>query len=288
MSKEQGINKAYDAIERGFVRQEKNGLAWVYAKRLFDAGAYHGFTTRHGGISHDSLLVESLNFGERTESRKNIDRNLDLLAQATNIPVDTMVNISYEHGNKVERVGLKDKGRGILENLPMLPPCDALVTQEEHLTLITSHADCMPIFMVDPKTGSIAGVHSGWMGTSLRIGAKTVEKLQVEFEIDPKNLLVAMGPSISQEYFEVDEPVRDIFAKEFPEVDAIIYKPETKKYHIDLWKIMVAQLLEVGVPSANMVLADSCTYANKHDYYSYRRDGHGCGSMIGFISRKTI
>lgn len=278
-------DEAYDKVKRGFERKEKDGLAWVYAKDLCDAGAQHGFTTRHGGVSELPGL-ESLNFGlRRNDPPENIHENYLRLATAADFPYDSMAEINHEHGDVIQTVSAKDRGRGIDENLPPFSHCDGLISNDDEVTLITSHADCMAVFLMEPNCGAIAGIHSGWKGTSLRIAAKAVQCMEKDFGGKAERTLAAIGPSISQKHFEVDKPVYDIFAENFSDVEASYFNEETGKYHIDLWKIMVAQLIEAGIQAKNITLAGLCTYENQEDYYSYRRDGMKCGSMIGFIRK---
>lgn len=280
------INRGFEKMPRGFERAEKDGVVWTYAKRLTEAGAWHGFTTRHGGVSQSSDIVRTLNFSDRSETPENVRINYQRWAKAAEVDPDTMVAVHYEHGNGIEVVDVRDCGRGFRADMENLPYCDGLMTNQRRVTLMTSHADCMPVFLIEPNVGVVSGLHSGWKGTSMRIAERAVRKMIDEFDAKPSEIIAAIGPSISQKNFEVDPPVRDIFAHEFPEVEAIQYKKETCKYHINLWKILSAQIMEAGVLPENITLANVCTFDCVQDYFSYRRDGRGCGSMIGFIRKR--
>lgn len=282
---EREINRGFDTVSRGFERMEKDGVAWVYAKQLAEAGAWHGFTTRHGGVSDGAESIRTLNFSDRHDSSENVRQNYQRWAKAADMDFDTMVAVNYEHGDGVEIVDASDCGRGFRDDMDVLPHCDGLITKHENVALITSHADCMPVFLMEPNVGVISGIHSGWKGTSMRIAQKSAQKMIDVFGAKPSEIIAAIGPSISQEHFEVDAPVRDSFAAEFSNVEAIRYREETNKYHIDLWKILVAQLMEAGISAKNITLAGVCTFACAEDYFSYRRDGLACGSMIGFIRK---
>jgi copper oxidase (laccase) domain-containing protein len=51
----------------------------------------------------------------------------------------------------------------------------------------------------------IAAVHAGRQGTALHITAKVLRRMKEEFGCLPKNLLVAIGPSIGPFCYEIDE-----------------------------------------------------------------------------------
>src|SRR5699024_11871957 len=55
-------------------------------------------------------------------------------------------------------------------------------------------------------------MHAGWKGTVHRIAEKMVRKFE-SIGVDTKSLLVAIGPCISQEKYEVDEQDRNSVVK---------------------------------------------------------------------------
>lgn len=276
------LDTAFAQAERGFLRVEKNGLAMVYARRLKEAGALHGFTTRRGGVSEG--LCASLNLGwNRPEPKENIAENFRRMSDAAGFPYESIALANYQHGDGVEAVTDMERGFGMYPGGRKFAPCDALVSRDRAVTLLTLHADCMPVFLFDPAIRAGGMVHAGWKGTYARIGAKAVKKMVTDLGAVAGRMLAAVGPSISAEYFEVDAPVRDLFAREFADVNGIEYRKQTGKYHVDLPKMMFAQLLEAGVLPENVILSGICTYAWCDDYFSFRRDGPGTGAMAGFI-----
>ena len=86
-----------------------------------------------------------------------------------------------------------------------------MITNVPGLVLATFYADCVPLYFADPANHAIGLSHSGWRGTVQKIGAVTIEKMSEEYGSNPKDLKVAIGPSICQECYEVSEDVIEEF-----------------------------------------------------------------------------
>lgn len=282
------IAKGLERMRRGFRRMEKDGLAWVSAPLLTEAGALHGCTTRRGGASVAEGLA-SLNLGwhKERDSRENVEENYRRLSNAVGFSYESMVLTAYAHSAEICLVDGADRGKGFGNG--QLPTCDGLLSADPALTMVTLHADCMPVFLYDTEAKAGGVLHAGWKGTMLRIGERAVGRLCSELRGRPERVLAAVGPAICKGHFEVDLPVAEDFRSAFGDLrglDALPwldYREDTGKYHIDLPMIMAVQLMMAGVPGENITLSELCTYSNGEDYYSYRRDGGNCGSMAGFM-----
>jgi len=88
---------------------------------------------------------------------------------------------------------------------------DALITISTNLGLAISSADCPAIFIYDPVKKVIAAVHSGWRGTKKQILRKTILKLKNDFKSNASELVIYLGPSISQINYEVGEEDLHVF-----------------------------------------------------------------------------
>ncbi len=151
---------------------------------------------------------------------------------------------------------------------------DALITYMPDLALSTRTADCYPILLADPRTRSIAAIHAGWRGTAGRIVAETIAKMHSEFGSDPGDLHAAIGPGIGVCCYEVGEDVARNFCRE-------------SRGNIDLAGINRHQLIESGVPAAQIHSVGRCTRCEPEVFHSYRRDGDQAGRMTSFISIRT-
>jgi YfiH family protein len=156
---------------------------------------------------------------------------------------------------------------------------DALITDKFEIGLAVSSADCTPVFIYDKKNKVIAGIHSGWRGTEKKILQKTLTKLFNDFNSSPENLIVYMGPSISQKNYEVGPEVVASFNNKY-------YKPKGEKFLLNVPSANYDMLIEAGIPEKNIEKSDLCTYEMKDFLQSYRRDGNLSGRALGVIIMK--
>ena len=137
-------------------------------------------------------------------------------------------------------------------------------------------ADCLPIF-VSNKEGTAVGVaHAGWRGLVDGI----IESLIESFDCNGKDLLVHLGPAISQLSFEVGDEIKSQYLstnKNFENCFTNI----NNKYYLDLYDAARVVLKSFGVSSISG--GDRCTYKESDQYFSYRRDGKCSGRMAHLI-----
>lgn len=242
----------------------------------------HCFSTRIGGVS--TGVHESLNLGfSNGDSRENVLKNYELLGNEVGFNYKDVVLSAQVHNDKIYRVTESDRGNGITKK-NILTDSDGLTTNEKDLVLTTFYADCVPLFFVDKKNKAISISHSGWKGTVLQIGIKTIKKMKELYNSDYEDILVGIGPSICGECFEVDEPVYLEFKKVFDFSDEFItYEKEINKYYISMQDIIKRNLIENGIPEKNIELPEICTKCNPQFFYSHRNMGAKRGSLAGFM-----
>jgi len=90
-----------------------------------------------------------------------------------------------------------------------------------------------------------------------------------EFESNPKDIVVSLGPSIKECCYEVGEDLADIAKKSFGEKYVI---KRGGSFYLDLQTLNLDQLKSVGVKEENVEISSVCTCCDKN-YFSYRRDG---------------
>lgn len=156
---------------------------------------------------------------------------------------------------------------------------DALITDKVNVALAVSTADCSAVFIYDPVKKIIAGIHSGWRGTALRIVEKTLIRLKEEYQSNPDNMFVYLAPSISMMNYEVGDEVASLFDSKYTE-------PYNGKFLLDVAGVNYDMILEAGIPQNHIQKSDLCTYASKDLLHSYRRGGVNSGRAFGIISMK--
>ena len=163
---------------------------------------------------------------------------------------------------------------------------DALITGRPGIFLTIKTADCLPALVVDEDHRVIAAVHCGWRGTLKRVLERVVRDLFEHDGSDPSRLLVALGPCIGPECYEVGPGVKEAFEEAgFP---AGVFRERTStpgKYFLDLREANRGQLDRAGVKRENVFSYDACTHC-RSDLLSYRRDKNKKNRMFAFIGMK--
>jgi YfiH family protein len=161
------------------------------------------------------------------------------------------------------------------------PEGDALVSRETKVWLGIKTADCLPILLGDPTTGAKAAVHAGWKGTLARVVEKTVKLLKRHFQVDPRNLLAALGPAACGECYHVGTDVAGVFQKEFKDTSTYIAKISQEKFRLDVPMANIRQLLDAGLHPANIHSAAYCTMHQNQHFFSHRKEGKTDSSTVG-------
>ena len=175
----------------------------------------HGFSTRLGGVSEGYYASMNLSF-DRGDKKEAVAENFRRIGEALGVRCEDMVLSRQTHTTNVRIVTDTDRGKGITRERDYTD-VDGLVTNVPGICLVTSYADCVPLFFVDPVKKVIGLSHSGWRGTVGKIGRKTVELMHERFGSDPADILAAVGPSVCMDCYEVSSDVIEKFKEAFPE-----------------------------------------------------------------------
>ena len=155
---------------------------------------------------------------------------------------------------------------------------DGLITDNPEIILIIKVADCVPVYLYEPRSQLIGLVHSGWRGTAGGIVPNAVRKM-LKMGADKKEVNVFLGPAIGFCCYEVDGDVADNFNKNTKR------KMESGKWKVGLHEHICLQLAEIGIPTSKIMVSDICTFESL-DCHSYRRDGEKAGRMFAFMGLK--
>lgn len=242
------------------------------------------FTTRIGGVSEG--CYESLNLGFGTNDNKNnILENYKILANALNIDINYFVTAAQTHTNNIKLITANDRGKGVIKQKDY-ENIDGLITNETNIAILTTHADCTPLTFYDYKQNIIGVAHAGWKGTLYKIGEEMIKTFISEYNSKPENLIVGIGPSLSQDCFEVDFDVAEMFLNVNKTYSKFMYKKNNKAY-IDLWGINEFLLIENGVLKENIENMNICTKCNMDLFFSHRGQKGERGIMASIMMLKN-
>lgn len=244
----------------------------------------HGFSVRDGGVSTGPYASMNLSF-TMGDAQDNVLENYNRMANGLGVDPDGMTSVFQAHTDKVKVVGHGDAGKGI--TLPKDPEeIDGMVTNCNGITLVTLHADCLPIYFLDPVNRAIGLTHSGWRGTQKAIGVRTLEVMEKNFGTNRQEVLVGIGPGIGRTAFEVGPEVAEAFRGLLGEARAkeVLMPLQLGTYLLDLTQANTMLLLEAGIGPERISTADLCTYGRPDLFFSHRRDGVARGSMAAFLS----
>ncbi|MCM1441286.1 MAG: polyphenol oxidase family protein, partial [Roseburia sp.] len=184
------------------------GVEFVQCRALNEISFIkHAFSTRIGGTSSGIWESMNLNFGRGDDSCAVLE-NFRRFAAAINVNVEDMVYSMQTHTTNVIRVTGKDRGSGVI--MPQrFCDVDGLITNEPGVCLVTTYADCVPLYFADTVNKAIGLSHSGWRGTVGNIAKATLDLMTKEFGTKPCDVRVFIGPSICRSCYEVSGDVAE-------------------------------------------------------------------------------
>jgi YfiH family protein len=227
-------------------------------------GIVHAFSTRRGERNDFSL-------GPANSPNPMVQINRARFTAAISAAGWPIIKLKQVHSNIIVDVIDTSAAGEAVEG-------DAAITELPGVMLGVLTADCVPILIADREARAVAAVHAGWRGTAAGIAEATVERLTEKFQVDPWNLVAAIGPHIGPCCYEVGEDVADQI-----DIAAIVRMPEFSKPHIDLAAANVAQLMRSGIPEPQIEKSSLCTKCRDDLFHSFRRDGKTMGHMLSVI-----
>lgn len=244
----------------------------------------HFFATRIGGVSKNEF--KSLNFSFlQGDSKKNVEENYNILCRTMDVDFNKLASASQVHGNRI-KVVTEHSIRGKTREERRFKAFDGFVTNVPGITLMTLHADCCVIFMIDPIKRAVGLVHAGWRGTAKGIAKNLVQAFIKTYGSDPRNLICGIGPCIGKCCFEADNVILPHFAKLNIGNDYFNKTNIPGKIKIDLAEVNKRVIVKEGVLLKNISVSDVCTMCNKDLLFSHRATNGKRGNNAAFICIK--
>ncbi len=203
-------------------------------------------------------------FGNKTDSLSLIKKgDRKVLVADQEIPLARFVMADQTHSREIKVIEESDLGSGFLANKPEIPVVDGFVTNLPNVFIVIKGADCTPILVYAKSKSVVGGCHSGRQGTKNGIIKNLIQTMLTEFNLIVTDLVVVIGPAISGASYQVSEEVYS----DFVTMTGI----EQDYRQLDMQRVIVRDVLEMGLLSENIIKSRECTYASPN-YFSYRRD----------------
>lgn len=159
---------------------------------------------------------------------------------------------------------------------------DAILTDKHGLTLMMRFADCVPVFLYDPRHHVVGIAHAGWLGTVRGIIKATIEALKINFHTNPADLLAGIGPSIGPDHYIVGEDVVNQVKEAFSGDASELLIRNDDQTAFDLWAANRLSLERAGVN--HIEVSGLCTACNTEDWYSHRAEQGRTGRFGAIIA----
>lgn len=234
-------------------------LRTFYSTNINDQHYFSGFSTKALGDARSTFNIQNFFL-------------------QNNIGYKTLVTLEQIHSSNV---AVFDKESS--EHVIKIEETDGVITKVQQIIIAVQTGDCIPIIFVHKKSGIMGISHQGWRGSLKRLQQKMVEKM-AELGADKSSVLVAIGPSINDCCYHIEEDRYYTFLEEFDGYsDKIFYLRGGKRY-LNLPLLNFLLLKDVGIKSENIDFFPFCTSCDKDRFFSYRRDkGKEYGEMVSFI-----
>lgn len=273
-------------------------------KPLQNLRTVHGFSTKHGGISH-LPHISDLNFGFSVgEDRETTLENYRCFARTLGIGDGHMLCADQTHTTRVLTVDRTYRGMGLsvpyealLDAQTAEEGFDGFVTASPDVALVVRAADCVPILFWDPEHDVIGACHAGWRGTVGGIAAETVDAM-CAIGADRKSICAAIGHAVGLCCYEVDDGFYETFLHRLGKTvcDRIFRKSDDyenpDRWHCDLRMCNRILMENAGLAPENIDVSEHCTCCHHELFHSHRyamkHTGGKRGLMAACISMETI
>ncbi|MBN1118784.1 MAG: peptidoglycan editing factor PgeF [Bacteroidales bacterium] len=238
----------------------------------------HFISTRSGGFSKGRYAELNLSFNV-DDKPEYVIKNRKIVAKLLGISNAKLFFPNQCHTANIKIVDAKT-------SVSELEETDALLCNTPTVGIGVLAADCVPVIFFDKQKKVIGAAHAGWKGTVQLIAPKVVELMHIRFNSSPDDILIGIGPAISQEAYEIGSNVITAISGLFIGADKFLkFKNQnTEHAFVDLQMLNMQLLINHGVPAANIEVLRKCTFQSPELFFSARRDGFHCGRFGSVIS----
>lgn len=258
--------------------QDINGIQFFQFDIYRSYPLVQGIFTRHGGVSPSPW--SSLNVGGTLgDDPDRVQENYKRVFASTGRALETLYDVWQVHSATVVHA-CEPRGEASLQQ------ADILISATPEITLFMRFADCVPIFLYDPRKHAIGMVHAGWLGTVRHAVETAVQAMTQQFGSESGDILAGIGPSIGPDHYEVGEDVRAQVSSSFGPKGDDFFVTRNGKMYLDLWSANRYLLEEQGVSQIEM--AGICTACMNDDWFSHRAEKGSTGRFGALLSLESL
>jgi YfiH family protein len=199
-----------------------------------------------------------------------------------------LVTLGQIHGRDVRVATKVHAGHGARPGSTQIGLGDALVTNQAGPVLMTLHADCQPVLVVDPGAGrhgpAVGVAHAGWRGTVANIVGATLTVMTEAFGTRVGDVHVVLGPAICHCCYDVGEDVVDAWRQTAGADADEALATGGQRPRFSLTAANALLLNRAGVPATNIEMSGICTKCDGDHWFSHRGQGAQTGRFGAMIS----
>lgn len=251
-----------------------NGLTYLTFDYFDQYQIPHGIFMRHGGMSPQPW--SSLNMATSVgDSKKNVIENRKRITGSLGLDYSSIYDLWQVHSNNVVTA---DRPR--LSGQPHIQG-DAIITNQQNVSLLMLFADCVPILLFDKKNNVAAIAHAGWQGTINGIVLNVVQNMMDKFNSNPEDIMAGIGPAICAQHYEVGNDVVNAVRKSKIDQEQALITVDSR-YYLDLKKANFLLLEQANIKMIESM--DICTACHPDDWFSHRAENKMTGRFGAIIS----
>ncbi len=229
-------------------------------------GLIAGITTRSGPVGGGGF-----NLGLATSDPSDaVTARWSALTTAVSGEFPGVVVSRQPHGAEVREQESRFEGWLVLNGY------DGHITGLAGILLAVTVADCVPVYLAHPPTGSIALLHAGWRGIASGILERGIDRLSEVVGAPPAEFVMHCGVAIGPDHYEVGPEVLERLGLQAGGGAA-------GAAGADLRGLAAARARAAGVEA--ITRSPWCTYRDSEHFWSHRRDPDAAGRMVAYLGR---
>jgi polyphenol oxidase len=226
-------------------------------------------STRFGGVSLPPF--DSLNLAFQTGDQPNhVLTNRQIFLNALSIAPQLCVYTHQTHSTTLAKVSSLDAGKGF-DRFESGIYADALYTTDKNVPLAIFHADCAPVIVYTKDHTLACIIHAGKEGSLHQITLSAVQAIVENEDIDPKNLIAHIGPSLDFSHHPISLEEVDTILSMNSTYSQVI-KMISGTFYLDIPLLNYMQLIDAGIPLTQIHVANIDTFSDPQRFFSYQRE----------------